>query len=494
MFLLHNLIMGVTAQALHGAQVCIIPRPENNYRPLALRRRSLLAVSGLILTAKLLALALVLLLPSTAELSTITNARILQLTNAERVNNGLGALTLNDKLTKAATEKAQDMINNDYFAHISPTGVTPWFWMQRNTYVYTVAGENLAIDFIQAEDVVDAWMASPSHRDNILQPDYVETGIAVLTGEYQGGTSTVVVHMFGLPIGAVRPSQLSAASALSARSQVAEEAVAPVASPVPAEPTLAPIAEPAPATVPTEPVVTLLAEKPTVQNSLRIQATAEAGSKVHIVINNVAVTSLNISDLGFAQQEIDLREFEDGKLQLTAWAENDAGQRSAITLPQELDKDTTGPQIDDAGIMFIISPKTDTPEARLNLPSGAYVKLQVEADHQVVAETSMPGPESLVFPLPTGTVEVKVLDESGNTSVAGMVDLQPSIFTDRSVDGQAAGPARINTMARRLIIAIAMVIVVLLLLAVMIKIRIQHPKMITHASLVILLAVILLLV
>ena len=106
--------MGVTAQALHGAKVCIIPRPENNYQPLALRRRALVAMSGLILTAKLAALALVLLLPSTAELSTITNARILQLTNEERMNNGLGALKMNESIVKAATEKAQDMIDNDY--------------------------------------------------------------------------------------------------------------------------------------------------------------------------------------------------------------------------------------------------------------------------------------------------------------------------------------------------------------------------------------------
>jgi len=483
--MLHNSGMGVTAQALHGAKVCIIPRPENNYRPLALRRRSLFVVSGLILTAKLAALALVLLLPATAELSTITNARILQLTNQERVSHGLSALTANDQLTQAAAEKAQDMLNGDYFSHISPTGVTPWFWMQRNNYVYTVAGENLAIDFVQAEDVVDAWMASPSHRENVLQPDYVETGIAVLTGEYQGGTSTVVVHMFGLPAGAVRPTQ---SSSLSARQPAALETA--TAAPVVAKPTLAPTTEPV--AVPEMPVITVQAEEETVQTSVRLQARAEAGAQVHIQINGSDVAVLSMDELGYGQQEIDLRQFADGPLQIVAWAQNRAGLSSPITPVREMHKDTTGPAVDKEALSFIVSPATDDPTAMLTVPAGEFVELIIEADHEAVAQATVPGPEMVVFSIPVETVEVKVMDESGNTSVAGMIDLQPSIFTARSSDG--AIPNRINTMARRLIIAIALIIIVLLLLAVMIKIRIQNPRMITQAALVILLAVILLLV
>src|SRR3989338_5704392 len=480
--------MGVTAQALHGAKVCIIPRPENNYQPLALRRRALVAMSGLILTAKLAALALVLLLPSTAELSTITNARILQLTNEERMNNGLGALKMNESLVKAATEKAQDMIDNDYFAHISPTGVTPWFWIQRNNYAYTVAGENLAIDFVQAEDVVDAWMASPSHRDNILQPDYVETGIGVLTGEYQGGTSTVVVHMFGLTAGSVRPSQ---SSTLAAALPAAVETTTPIPTAAVIPAAAAPSAKPA--AVPSMPTITALTQQKVVRTSVRVQAAAEVESKVHLQINGTEVANFAIGELGYAQQEIDLRQFADGQLKLIAWAENSNGLVSQTTDPWKLSKDTTGPNVDRDGLVFMISPETDAPEAMLTLPAGEFVKLIISADNQTIAEADLPGPESLVFTLPEGTVEVRVLDEVGNTNVAGMVDLQPSIFTARSND-VSFSPYPFNTIARRLIIAITLIIVVLLLLAVMIKIRIQHPRMITHATLVILLAVILLLV
>lgn len=478
--------MGVTAQALHGAKVCIIPQPENNYRPLALGRRALVAMSGLILTAKLAALALVLLLPSTAELSTITNARILQLTNEQRIKHGLEALAMNDRLVQAATEKAQDMIDNDYFSHISPTGVTPWFWIQRNNYVYTVAGENLAIDFVQAEDVVDAWMASPSHRDNVLQPDYVETGLAVLTGEYQGGTSTVVVHMFGLAAGSVRPSP--AASTLPpAAVETTAPAPAAVLTPAPVLPTAAP------AVAPSMPSITVLTQQATVQTSVRIQAAAAVGSEVHVQINNTQVANLTIGELGFAQREIDLRQFADGQLELTAWAENSDGLTSQTTQEWKLSKDTTGPNVNRDGLLFIISPETDAPKAELVVPSGEFVKLIVAVDSQLIAEAELPGQESLVFPLPAGTLEVSVLDEIGNRSVAGMVDLNPSIFTERG-NSTAISAYPFNTIARRLIIAITLIIVVLLLLAVIIKIRIQHPRMITHATLVILLAVVLLLV
>ena len=91
------------------------------------------------------------------------------------------------------------MLANQYFAHISPSGVTPWFWMKKSAYSYSVAGENLAIDFVDAEDVVTAWFNSPTHKANMLSKEYTETGVAVVSGSFQGGTSIIVVHMFGLP-------------------------------------------------------------------------------------------------------------------------------------------------------------------------------------------------------------------------------------------------------------------------------------------------------
>src|SRR3989344_3328990 len=131
---------GVAAKSLHGARVCVIPRPENNYHPLALRRGPLALVSALLIAAKVLAFSTIALMPASAELSTITTARIIEFTNEKRRQAGLNELKSNLVLTQAAEAKAADMLAEDYFAHISPAGVTPWFWMHKAGYTYRVAG------------------------------------------------------------------------------------------------------------------------------------------------------------------------------------------------------------------------------------------------------------------------------------------------------------------------------------------------------------------
>lgn len=234
--MIYTVSMGVVTQCVNGICVCVLPMPANNDRPLLLRKGPLALVSALLLIAKLSAFTVLALTPVTAELSTITTERIVQLTNTERTKRNLNALKTNSKLMQAAREKGDHMLKEDYFAHISPSGVTPWFWMNKTGYGYQVAGENLAIDFLQAEDVVAAWIASPSHKENMLLPEYTETGVAVVTGEFEGGTSTIVVHMFGRPSGAVASE--------SAPPETTESAPAPTAVPV---------ATPAP-----EPLVTLV--------------------------------------------------------------------------------------------------------------------------------------------------------------------------------------------------------------------------------------------
>jgi len=477
--------MGVTAQALHGAKVCIIPQPENNYQPLMLRRRSLMAVSGLLVTAKVVVLSLILLLPATAELSTITSARIIQLTNEERARSGLSTLVVNEKLSKAAATKAQDMIDNDYFAHISPAGVTPWFWMQQAGYSYSVAGENLAIDFVQAEDVADAWMASPSHRDNILQPDYVETGVAVLTGDYQGGTSTVVVHMFGLPAGAVRPSQ----SSIPAQEPVV---VSESPSPTPAagEPVKVPPHELTPPMVPT---ISLVNKDTVVGDSVEIVIEAESSTDVAVFVNDQEVIEVLIDVTGSVVQKIDLSQMADGDIALQAVATNESNVQSESSATIELVKDTEGPVVNDEGVAFILSPVTDQPSAILMVPSGEYTGLLITNEATEPLSIEAPLPPLVTFLLPKGKVSVLALDEVGNSSVISEVDLLPAIFTDRNMNyGVTSGG--LNLAARRLIIAVAIIVLTLLGLAVIIRVRIQHPRMISHATMVLLLAVLLLFV
>lgn len=127
----------------------------------------------------------------------ITAAKIIELVNAERLLNGLDIVKESDLLNKAAKFKLKDMIENDYFAHTSPAGMTPWSWFEKSGYDYKYAGENLAINFSSARSQHKAWMASPTHRKNILNPRYREIGIAIGEGKIDGKESIVTVQMFG---------------------------------------------------------------------------------------------------------------------------------------------------------------------------------------------------------------------------------------------------------------------------------------------------------
>jgi hypothetical protein len=117
--------------------------------------------------------------------------------NAQRVKAGLTPLTLNSQLSDAAALKATDMFSNNYWAHNSPAGKTPWDFISSAGYKYSVAGENLAKNFSNSQTVVDAWMASPSHRENIMKPTYRDVGFAVVNGKLNGEETTLVVQMFG---------------------------------------------------------------------------------------------------------------------------------------------------------------------------------------------------------------------------------------------------------------------------------------------------------
>lgn len=122
---------------------------------------------------------------------------IISSTNSQRVSNGLGSLTSNSTLSAAANAKAQDMFANQYFAHTSPQGKTPWDFIHAAGYDYTYAGENLAIGYNDISELMSAWMASPTHRENILNPNFREIGVAVVSGTYEGAETLIAVQEFG---------------------------------------------------------------------------------------------------------------------------------------------------------------------------------------------------------------------------------------------------------------------------------------------------------
>lgn len=131
--------------------------------------------------------------------ATVLPAVLVDLTNDVRKSNNEDTLTRSDILDTAARLKAQDMASIGYFAHTSPKGITPWYWFDKAGYMFTYAGENLAINFTESVDVEDAWLNSPTHKANILNGHFSQIGIATMDGIYQGRPTTYVVQMFGTP-------------------------------------------------------------------------------------------------------------------------------------------------------------------------------------------------------------------------------------------------------------------------------------------------------
>ena len=161
-----------------------IPHLGNNYKPKSLRPKSLVTYLALAILVKFIAVVfLFIAYPSPAELSAIISKNIVSLVNQSRAEEGVEPVSENQILLASARLKAQDMIFKNYFAHDSPDGRKPWQWINRAQYDYVYAGENLAMDFTTAESVHEAFLKSPSHQRNIINPKYKEIGIAVLTGQ-----------------------------------------------------------------------------------------------------------------------------------------------------------------------------------------------------------------------------------------------------------------------------------------------------------------------
>jgi len=129
----------------------------------------------------------------------LTESNFLAIVNQDRSKEGLTPLRQNQQLQMAATAKAQNMLNKGYFSHNSPDGTTPWDFIKSAGFSYQYAGENLAINYTNPNELLADFLRSPSHRDNLLSPLFTETGVAVVTGEFQGHPAVVTVQMFAAP-------------------------------------------------------------------------------------------------------------------------------------------------------------------------------------------------------------------------------------------------------------------------------------------------------
>lgn len=164
--------------------------------------------------------------------SDITASQTVDDTNNERAKLGLAPLHVSAVLNQAAVAKANHMFAQNYWAHIAPDGTTPWVFIKDAGYNYSVAGENLARDFDTTGAMVQAWMDSPTHKENIVNNKYTEIGVAVVNGTLEGVETTLVVQMFGKPAtGLAQTSNTGASDQIDMILEPADEQTMPVGAP-----------------------------------------------------------------------------------------------------------------------------------------------------------------------------------------------------------------------------------------------------------------------
>lgn len=226
--------MSVFAKLRHW----LLPHHTNNFRARLLHNSGIFAVIALVLAVNVF----VRLLDSTplhilGFTSTVTIDEVVRLTNERRIAAGLKTLSYNEKLADAARRKAANMLEENYWAHNSPSGKSPWVWFTDAGYKYTFAGENLAKDFGDSTRMMEAWMNSQTHRDNIVNSKYQEIGVAVVPGTLLGQETVLVVQLFGTSSGGGGSvPQAASVPPVAVTPQVTEVKTvpaAPVSTPVP---------------------------------------------------------------------------------------------------------------------------------------------------------------------------------------------------------------------------------------------------------------------
>ena len=128
---------------------------------------------------------------STSGLTT-DELEVFNLINKQRTKNGLSALKIDSEVQNVARIKAQDMVNNNYFSHTSPTYGSPFDMLNSFKVSYKTAGENIAGNSSNSA-AVTAWMNSSGHKANILNSSFNYTGIGVVKGSKYG---KIYVQMF----------------------------------------------------------------------------------------------------------------------------------------------------------------------------------------------------------------------------------------------------------------------------------------------------------
>jgi uncharacterized protein YkwD len=327
----------------------------------------------------------------------ISASALISLTNQARANNGLKTLRVNSLLNQAANAKLTDMFANNYFAHTSPSGLTGWYFIRTQGYRYSKAGENLAKDFMTSEGIFDAWMASPSHRANILESSFQEIGIATRNGKIDGQDTTLTVQFFGIPL---RNTSVAPSTGGNYQNY----------------------------SLPVAPQITAPKNNCHLNDGhLTIKGKAEANQTIEIQLNQDLLQTKTNSKGKFAYQFAS--PLADGSYKLKARVKVSDSLKSKWTQPLKFTLDTQKPEIksftllpnqvhpdQSASIVLIASEKLDSATIQLNQKTIPLTKLdQFILDPQAKANT-FAYTASLLTPWEIGSypLQVALTDRSGN--------------------------------------------------------------------------------
>lgn len=174
-----------------------VPQKSNGFRPHAIRWQSLTltAIISLLTHASYVYFTT----GQVGVLGKSVNIDVKSLaleTNKIRKKNNLNELIIDARLSSAAQKKADDMIKNNYWSHNSPTGASPWDFINNSGFSYISAGENLAKNYPDIESLISAWMSSETHRKNILNSDFNSVGFAISDGVIDTKITTIIVALY----------------------------------------------------------------------------------------------------------------------------------------------------------------------------------------------------------------------------------------------------------------------------------------------------------
>jgi len=155
---------------------------------------------------------------------------IINQTNAIRAGYDLAPLTVDSRLMQSAQNKALDMARFEYFSHVSLNGEKMAFWINGADYVYTLAGENLAKGFDSVDRLMQAWAASSTHYQNLVEPKFENIGVGIAEGMLDGKETVFIVQHFGVQIQETAVSSATVFPAATEKININDESIEPNAS------------------------------------------------------------------------------------------------------------------------------------------------------------------------------------------------------------------------------------------------------------------------